>query len=69
MNVLEALLRISECWKITTCEKFDMHELTSVDIGIYGTILFGMRDGNQYRIRNNSVFVEKYEGWKGYKRI
>ena len=69
MNILDALLRISECWKITTYEDFDMHELISVDIGVYSTILFGMRDGNTYRIRINSCFVEKYEGRKGYKRI
>ena len=69
MNVLDALLIISECWLNSTCEKFDVHELTSVEVGVYGTIYFGTCDGNQYRIRRSSCFVEKYDECKGYVRL
>lgn len=69
MNVLDGLLRISRCWKVSTGEKFNVHDLVSINVGTFGTIHFEMRDGNLYRIRRNSYFVEKYHVWKGYKRV
>lgn len=69
MNVLDALLRIADGWKVSTEEKFNFHDLVSVKVGIVGTVYFEMRDGSRYRIHTNSCFVEKYHVWKGYKRL
>lgn len=69
MNVLDGLLRISECWKLSTGEKFNVNGLVSINVDTFGTIHFEMRDGNLYRIRSKHVFAEKYHGWEGWKRI
>lgn len=69
MNVLDGLLRISECWKVSTGEKFNVHDLVSINVDTFGTIHFEMRCGNLYRIRSKHVFVEKYHAWRGYKRV
>ena len=67
MNVLDALLRLARCWQTTTGEKFVIHDLIYIEVGTYGTIHFGTQDGNMYRIRYDSWYVEVL-GIGGYKR-
>lgn len=69
MNVLDALLRIAEGWKLSTDEKVNFNDIVSIKVGIVGTVHFELRDGSRYRIHTSSCFVEKYHGWKGWKRI
>ena len=69
MNILDALLRIAECWALSTDEKFNMHDLTGVFVDSFGDIEFCMRGCDRYRICHDSCFVEKYNVWKGYVRV
>lgn len=69
MNVLDALLRIAECWKLSTGEKFNMYDLIAVSVDSFGDISFYMRDGGRYRICQDPCFIEKYNVWKGWERI
>ena len=69
MNVLDALLRIAECWKMSTGEKFNVCDLIAVGVDAFGDISFCMRGGDSYRICQESCFVEKYNVWKGYERV
>ena len=69
MNILDALLRIVDCWKISTGEKFNLHNLVGVNFDAFGDIYFAMRGDNFYRICHDSYFVEKYNVWKGFERV
>lgn len=69
MNVLDALLRIAECWKLSTGEKFNVCDLIAVSVDSFGDISFCMRGGVGYRICQDSCFVEKFNVWKGWERI
>lgn len=69
MNVLDAILRIAVCWKLSTGEKFNMDDLIAVSVDSFGYISFCMRDGVGYRICEDSGFVEKFNVWKGWEKI
>ena len=69
MNVSEAILRIAKCWEMSTGEKFDVHRLVCVRVTFMNTIQFELIDGNRYCIHGNSLFIETYQEWKGYKGV
>lgn len=69
MNVLDALLRIADCWQMSTGEKINLQDLIAVGVDKFGDISFCMRGGNSYRILSDSCFVEMFNVWKGYVKV